>query len=108
VRGHTKPWNGLLVQMPNDFPMVDVLRLRPLEGRRLWVRFTDGHEGVRDFSDVIEQGGPMVEPLKSQEYFNRVFVEMGAPTWPNGFDFDPINLYMELRDAGALTPVAAE
>ena len=50
----------------------------------------------------------MVEPLKAQEYFARVFVEMGAPTWPNGFDLDPINLYMELREAGALSSVAAE
>jgi hypothetical protein len=33
---------------------------------------------------------------------------MGAPTWPNGFDLDPINLYMQLRDACALTAVAAE
>jgi hypothetical protein len=40
--------------------------------------------------------------------FARVFVEMGAPTWPNGFDLDPINLYMQMRDAGALTQVAAE
>jgi hypothetical protein len=94
--------------MPIDFPMVDVLRLRPLEGHRLWVRFTDGSEGVRDFSDILAEGGPMVEPLKAQEYFNRAFVEMGAPTWPNGFDIDPINLYIELREAGALTIAAAE
>ena len=103
-----KRWSGLRVRMPNDFPMVDVLRLRPLDGHRLWLRFTDGSEGVRDLSDVIAQGGPMIEPLKSPDYFARVFVEMGAPTWPNGFDIDPINLYMELRDAGALTLVAAE
>jgi hypothetical protein len=32
---------------------------------------------------------------------------MGAPIWPNGFDVDPINLYMELRDVGALTRVEA-
>jgi len=50
----------------------------------------------------------MVAPLKSREYFERVFVEMGAPTWPNGFDLDPINLYIELRDSGALTTAAAE
>ena len=50
----------------------------------------------------------MVEPLKSSDYFARVFVEMGAPTWPNGFDLDPINLYMEMRDAGVLTRSAAE
>ncbi len=50
----------------------------------------------------------MVEPLRTPEFFARAFVEMGAPTWPNGFDLDPINLYMELRDAGALSRVAAE
>jgi len=88
--------------------MVDVLRLRPLEGHRLWLRFTDGSEGIRDLSGVIAEGGIMVEPLKSQEYFNRVFVELGAPTWPNGFDLDPINLYMQLRDAGELHREAAE
>jgi Protein of unknown function (DUF2442) len=92
----------------NDFPMVDVLRLRALPDHKLWVRFTDGSEGAWDLSDVIARGGPMVEPLRSSEYFARVFVEMGAPTWPNGFDLDPINLYMQMRDAGALTQVAAE
>jgi hypothetical protein len=92
----------------NKFPMVDVLRLRALDDHRLWLRFSDGSEGIRDFSDIFAEGGPMVEPLKSPEYFARAFVEMGAPTWPNGFDLDPINLYMELRDAGALTRVAAE
>ena len=92
----------------SDFPMVDVLRLRPLEGFRLWLRFTDGRESIRDLSDFIASGGPMVEPLKAPEYFARAFVKMGVPTWPNGLDLDPINLYMQLRDAGALTQAAAE
>ena len=59
----------------NDFPMVDVQSVRPLEGCRLWVRFTDGSEGVHDLSDVIAKGGVMVEPLKSQDYFERVFLD---------------------------------
>jgi hypothetical protein len=92
----------------NDLPMVDVLRLRALDGHRLWLRFTDGSEGVRDLSDILAGGGPMVEPLKASDYFAPAFVEMDVPTWPNGFDLDPINLYMKLRDAGALTRVAAE
>ncbi len=91
-----------------DFPMVDVLRVRVVDGSRLWVRFTDGSEGVRDLSEIIASSGSMLEPLRSPEYFARVFVEMGAPTWPNGYDIDPIALYMEMRDAGELTPVAAE
>jgi hypothetical protein len=92
----------------DDLPMVDVLRLRPLEGHRLWLRFTDGSEGAHDLSGVIGKGGEMVEPLKAKDYFDRVFVELGAPTWPNGFDLDPINLYMQMRDAGELSREAAE
>ena len=91
----------------NDFPMVDVLRVKGLPGYKLWLRFTDGSEGVYDLGGMVAEGGEMVEPLKAAEYFARVFVELGAPTWPNGFDLDPINLYMELRDAGALRHVAS-
>jgi hypothetical protein len=50
----------------SDLPRVDVLRLRPLEGYRLWRRFTDGSEGVHDLSGVIAKGGVMAEPLKSK------------------------------------------
>jgi hypothetical protein len=64
----------------SDFPMVDVQSIRPLDGCRLWVRFTDGSKGVRDLSDVIAKGGVMVEPLKSKDYFEHVFLDMGAPT----------------------------
>jgi hypothetical protein len=88
--------------------MVDVLRVKALDGHRLWLRFSDGNEGIRDFGDLLASGGTMVQPLQAPDYFARAFVEMGAVTWPNGFDLDPINLYMELRDAGALTRVAAE
>jgi len=91
----------------DEFPMVDVLKLRPLDGHKLWVRFTDGSEGVRDFADILAQDGPVLEPLRSQDFFARGFIESGAPTWPNGFDIDAINLYMELRDAGLLTRTAA-
>jgi hypothetical protein len=90
-----------------EFPMVDVLKLKPLGERKLWLRFTDGREGVCDLSDFVESGGPMVEPLGDDGYFARAFVEMGAPTWPNGLDLDPINLYLEMKKAGRLRRVAA-
>ncbi len=92
----------------DDFPMVDVLKVRALGGHRLWVQFSDGSEGVRDFTDIVTKTGSMIEPLKSPDYFARVFVESGAPTWPNGYDIDASNLYAQLRDAGALTRAAAE
>jgi hypothetical protein len=87
-----------------DFPM------RALDGRRLSLRFSDGTEGEYDCGALLAKDGEMVQPLKDPAYFARVFLEEGAPTWPNGFDLDPIALYMQLRDAGALKPaeVAAE
>lgn len=91
-----------------DFPMVDVIKLKPLDGHKLWVRFSTGEEGVRDYSDLISGGGSMVQPLRDPVFFARVFIEMGVPTWPNGFDVDPINLYMELRKAKLLSHAAAE
>jgi hypothetical protein len=87
----------------NEFPMVDVIRIRALGANRLWLRFTDGSEGEWDLSSLLSQPGEMVVPLRDPAMFERVFIEMGAPTWPNGFDLDPIHLYMQMRDAGALT-----
>ena len=38
-----------------------------------------------------------MRPLKEPTFFARVFVELGALTWPNGFDLDPI---AEMRNKG--------
>jgi hypothetical protein len=92
----------------NDFPMAGVQSIHPLKGCRLWVRFTDGSEGVRDLSGVIAKGGVMVEPLRSRDYFERVFLDMGGPTWPNGFDIAPDWLWREMKAVGELTHEAAK
>jgi len=88
--------------------MIKVTEARALDDRRLWLRFSNGREGVRDFADIFAEGGVMVEPLLDPAMFARVFLEFGAPSWPNGFDLDPIALYREMEAAGVLTPVAAE
>ncbi len=88
--------------------MIKVTETRALDERRLWVRFSNGREGVRDFADILAEGGVMVEPLRDPAMFRRVFLEFGVPSWPNGFDVDPIALYREMEAAGALSQVAAE
>lgn len=88
--------------------MIKVVETRPLDERRLWLRFSNGREGVRDFADIFAEGGVMVEPLRDPAMFRRVFLEFGAPSWPNGYDIDPIALYREMETAGSLSQVAAE
>jgi len=86
--------------------LVKAIEVRPLGGARLWVRFSNGREGVRDFTDMLAEGGFMVEPLRDPALFQRVFIECGVPTWPNGFDIDAIALHREMADAGLLSEKA--
>ena len=88
--------------------LTKVTRLEKLGGFRLRVRFTDGSEGVHDFAALVNEAGPMLEPLRDETYFTRVFLEFGALTWPNGFDIAPEWLRREMEAAGALARVAAE
>ena len=82
--------------------MIKVTKVRPGEGPRLMLQFSDGTTGDYDCSSLLAMSGPMAQPLKDPNYFNRVFVEMGAPTWPNGFDLAPSAIHKELAATGLL------
>ena len=85
------------------FKLVDVIRVEALDDRRIRLEFSDGKTGIRDLTHILAKGGEMVEPLHDPTFFKSVFVSDGVPTWPNGFDLDAINSYMELEQAGQLT-----
>lgn len=87
--------------------LVKAVRVKALPGYRLDVAFSDGSSGVADISDFILSGGEVVEPLKNEAFFAKVFIEMGVPTWPNGCDVDAINLHMKMEAAGALKAASA-
>lgn len=86
--------------------MSRIVHVRRLERRgpyRLKLWFTDGRAGEWDFSELAREDGPMVEPFKDPAYFDRVFIEFGALTWPNGFDWCPEALHADMEAAGALS-----
>ena len=85
------------------FKLVKAVRVRAMPGYRLDIEFSDGSGGVADVSDFVTKvNGSMVIPLRDEAFFERVFVEAGIPTWPNGCDVDPSQLRMDLEAAGAL------
>ena len=93
----------------NDIEYVDVIALRALPDFNLWVRFSNGREGVRDFRPVLARGGAMVEPLKDEAVFQALYINDNVPAWPNGYEIDATNLHLEMLRDGLLTkPVAAE
>jgi hypothetical protein len=88
--------------------LTKVAKLERLGGFRLRVQFGDGSAGDHDFAALVAEPGPMLEPLRDEHYFSRVFLEFGAPTWPNGFDISPEWLRREMAAAGELSRSAAE
>ena len=82
--------------------MIDVLGVRRLGGFKLELEFSDGTIGTRDFESILQRTGEMIAPLKDPAYFARVFIEDGALTWPNGYDWDSIALHDEMKAAGLL------
>lgn len=87
--------------------LVKIRRIRRLGPYRLKLWFTDGQAGEWDFSELARDSGPMVLPFKDPAYFDRVFLEMGALTWPNGFDWSPEALHADMLAAGALSEETA-
>lgn len=90
----------------SEFSLIKVTKAELIGGYRLRLRFSDGSIGERDFTDVVNGNGPMLEPLRDPRYFTRVFIDYGTPTWPNGYDLAPNALYAEMSDAGLLRHAA--
>jgi hypothetical protein len=51
----------------------------------------DGSEKTVDFRQWLN--GPVFEPLKDEQYFQRFFLEGGTVGWPNGADIAPETLH---------------
>jgi hypothetical protein len=82
--------------------IIHVTRVKRLGDHRLEIAFSDGTVGTRDFSEVKTRSGEMVVPLRDAASFDRVFIEDGALTWPDGYDWDPIALHDEMAAASLL------
>lgn len=82
--------------------MIKLTEVESKGGYQLALRFSDGASGVFDFTQFVDAGTPMTEPLRDPAFFARHYIELGALAWPNGLDFSAGSLYRRLRDEGKL------
>ncbi|MEW5967412.1 MAG: DUF2442 domain-containing protein [Pseudomonadota bacterium] len=76
-----------------------VKALSVLADYRLAVTFMDGTSGIADFSGVLTaKDCGIFEALKDKACFEQARLDLGAVTWPNGADFDPIWMYEQIRE----------
>jgi hypothetical protein len=90
--------------------MIEIVKIRKVEklgGFRLRLHFSDGTVREHGCSDVVAEDGPIAVPLRSRKFFGRVFLQLGALTWPNGYALDSIALNDEMKKAGLLRKSAA-
>jgi hypothetical protein len=86
-----------------------IVDVRVLATHVLRVTYRDGFAAKRDFAYLKNEHDNAAAPLGDSHYFARVFLEYGAPTWPNGYDMCPDWLRMEIeRDGSLLGYIAAE
>ena len=64
-------------------------------GFRIHLTFNDNLRGIVDLEGWLE--GPVFEPLKDQNYFQRFFLDGGTVVWPNGADIAPETLYEAVK-----------
>jgi len=75
--------------------LVDVVEVKPLGERRLFLKFADGLEGELDMDRVKRHYTGVFLPLLEESFFRSVLVdpELGTIVWPNGADVCPDVLY---------------
>lgn len=64
---------------------------------RLSVTCNDGTNGIVDMSALVNsKNAGIYAALKDAQLFQKVSIEVGALTWPNGADLDPLWTHEEL------------
>lgn len=73
----------------------DARLVKALSDYRVYVELVDGRKGIFDLKPYLDRG--VLSELKDSRDFNRVGIQFGAVTWPNGQDIDPETLIAEMQ-----------
>lgn len=75
--------------------MIRPVEVKPRDGFRIWLRYSDGATGEVDLSDVAGQG--VFKPWQESGFFARVHITPHRSiAWNNDIELCPDALYMEI------------
>lgn len=80
-----------------------ITKVKPLENFKIWLKFSDGTEGIVDLSDLAGKG--VFSVWEDPKIFRSVFIDPETRTiaWPGGIDLCPDSLYAEVSGADTLS-----
>lgn len=73
--------------------MIKVIQASHLGDYQVALVFSDSTEAVYDGKSLLSRDGALVDALRDENYFKRLFVDAGALCWPNGLELAPARLY---------------
>lgn len=73
--------------------MIKVIEARYLNDFQVALKFSDGKESIFDGHALLQRSGSLLEPLRAEPYFRRLFIDAGALCWPNGLELSPAMLH---------------
>ncbi|OGR03147.1 MAG: hypothetical protein A2284_00120 [Deltaproteobacteria bacterium RIFOXYA12_FULL_61_11] len=74
--------------------MIELSSVETREGHLLVCVSTQGEQRIFDLSDILALDTVMVRPLRDPAYCASVFLEAGAPCWPNGYELCPDAIWL--------------
>lgn len=77
--------------------MIKLIEARYQSDFQVELSFSDGKKGIFDGRSLLERSGPLIEPLRDEAYFKRLFIDAGALSWPNGLELSPARLHETCR-----------
>jgi len=75
--------------------MNKVIRVTPLDDKKLAITFADGLCGVFDVNPYIRSD--FFLQLNDEDYFKKVGIFFGGVSWPDGQDLGPDTIATELQ-----------
>ena len=82
--------------------MIKLIEAHYLSDFQVALTFSNGREGVFDGHALLQRSGPLLEPLRAEPYFLRLFIDAGALCWPNGLELSPARLYESCKKLEAV------
>ena len=70
--------------------------IKPLEGFKLWIKFSDGTEGTMDYSDKVGKG--VFAEWNKPGVFEKAYIAYhgSAIAWSENLDVDALNIYLQI------------
>lgn len=84
--------DGILYSENPYAKLIRVKSVKPLDGYKLLLTFTNDEKKIYDMSDKLEY--EVFKPLSDIDMFRRAYVECGTVTWNDEIDICPDTMYM--------------